>query len=36
MHGVTNKTYMEKLKPFIEEGNVHLIADVSHTSNIEV
>jgi hypothetical protein len=33
MHSVINKTYMEKLKPLIEEGIVHLIANVGHTGD---
>jgi hypothetical protein len=31
MHGVINKTYMEKLKPLIEEGNLQLITNARVT-----
>jgi hypothetical protein len=40
MHDIINKTYMEKFKPLIKEGNVHIIVNVSHTishtNNIEL
>jgi hypothetical protein len=31
MHGVINKSHMERLRPLIEEGNVHLNANVKVT-----
>jgi hypothetical protein len=36
MHDIINKTYMEKFKPLIKEGNVHIIVNVTHTNNIEL